>query len=285
MALMMTGRVLLVCALCVLWCGAGGGRCDEEGVGVGAGVSGGGVEPPPESKGLETSSQTKQDIKVGAVGAKENLPLSPTKEDDEDVDEETEDKEEKRAEGQSSDEGTVALAADPREGKLIGSERQTDLSIISTGSISPSGSEESNAIPTQTEVAEKDNSDESPPAVESVLTTDNGENTMPAGIAEGTPPPPPKDGVGSHKRDGGDTTSEDKKDVPSPETAATPQIHRDKGLEETGEERKATTVPANTTDTTNTWNNDSSTAVFHTISSLLILVVVACAAVAAVVAA
>ncbi|KAF8302426.1 hypothetical protein TcYC6_0047540 [Trypanosoma cruzi] len=31
MAMMMTGRVLLVCALCVLWCGAGGGF-GEEGV-------------------------------------------------------------------------------------------------------------------------------------------------------------------------------------------------------------------------------------------------------------
>ncbi|KAF5217053.1 hypothetical protein ECC02_010117 [Trypanosoma cruzi] len=29
MAMMMTGRVLLVCALCVLWCGAGGGGCDD----------------------------------------------------------------------------------------------------------------------------------------------------------------------------------------------------------------------------------------------------------------
>ncbi|KAF5220082.1 Mucin-associated surface protein (MASP) subgroup S035 [Trypanosoma cruzi] len=29
MAMMMTGRVLLVCALCVLWCGSGG-RCEEE---------------------------------------------------------------------------------------------------------------------------------------------------------------------------------------------------------------------------------------------------------------
>ncbi|RNC34890.1 mucin-associated surface protein (MASP), partial [Trypanosoma cruzi] len=27
---MMTGRVLLVCALCVLWCGTSGGRCDED---------------------------------------------------------------------------------------------------------------------------------------------------------------------------------------------------------------------------------------------------------------
>ncbi|ESS58965.1 trans-sialidase [Trypanosoma cruzi Dm28c] len=30
MAMMMTGRVLLVCALCVLWCGAGGGGCSDE---------------------------------------------------------------------------------------------------------------------------------------------------------------------------------------------------------------------------------------------------------------
>ncbi|KAF5219260.1 Mucin-associated surface protein (MASP) subgroup S030 [Trypanosoma cruzi] len=30
MAMMMTGRVLLVCALCVLWCGTPGGRCAEE---------------------------------------------------------------------------------------------------------------------------------------------------------------------------------------------------------------------------------------------------------------
>ncbi|EKF30824.1 mucin-associated surface protein (MASP), putative [Trypanosoma cruzi marinkellei] len=29
MAMMMTGRVLLVCALCVLWCGIAGGGCDE----------------------------------------------------------------------------------------------------------------------------------------------------------------------------------------------------------------------------------------------------------------
>ncbi|KAF8303524.1 Mucin-associated surface protein (MASP), subgroup S030 [Trypanosoma cruzi] len=41
MAMMMTGRVLLVCALCVLWCGAGG-RCDGEERTVPAGGAGGG---------------------------------------------------------------------------------------------------------------------------------------------------------------------------------------------------------------------------------------------------
>ncbi|KAF8303869.1 Mucin-associated surface protein (MASP), subgroup S013 [Trypanosoma cruzi] len=35
MTMMMTGRVLLVCALCVLWCGTSGGRCDVEVVPVG----------------------------------------------------------------------------------------------------------------------------------------------------------------------------------------------------------------------------------------------------------
>ncbi|RNC34761.1 mucin-associated surface protein (MASP), partial [Trypanosoma cruzi] len=59
MAMMMTGRVLLVCALCVLWCGVGG-RCDA-GVGVGAQQDGG--KSPPESKGLEASSQGTQHLK------------------------------------------------------------------------------------------------------------------------------------------------------------------------------------------------------------------------------
>ncbi|KAF8303557.1 Mucin-associated surface protein (MASP), putative, partial [Trypanosoma cruzi] len=36
MAMMMTGRVLLVCALCVLWCGADGG-CEEASAGSGSG--------------------------------------------------------------------------------------------------------------------------------------------------------------------------------------------------------------------------------------------------------
>ncbi|KAF5216425.1 Mucin-associated surface protein (MASP), subgroup S030 [Trypanosoma cruzi] len=40
MAMMMTGRVLLVCALCVLWCGAGG-RCEEEAGGPAGGAGGG----------------------------------------------------------------------------------------------------------------------------------------------------------------------------------------------------------------------------------------------------
>ncbi|KAF8286755.1 Mucin-associated surface protein (MASP), subgroup S017 [Trypanosoma cruzi] len=286
---MMTGRVLLVCALCVLWCGAGG-RCDAA-VGVGAQLDDG--KSPPESKGVETPSQGTQDLKGGAAGAKEDPPPLPTEEDDEDVDdaiEEVDDDgraegEEEKVRGQSGQEGKVALGSDSTEKKLIGSEKQTELSIASAGSISPSGSQESNVNLTRTEV-EGNETDKNTPAVESALTTGNGERTLPAGIAEGNPsPPPPLDGIHSREEDGEGTTSEGQKNVPSPETAATPQSHHDKGSKGTGENANATTVTANTTDTTSTQNSDGSTAASHTTSPLLLLVVVACAAAAAVVAA
>ncbi|KAF8286669.1 Mucin-associated surface protein (MASP), subgroup S017 [Trypanosoma cruzi] len=284
---MMTGRVLLVCALCVLWCGAGG-RCDAA-VGVGAQLDGG--KSSPESKGVETPSQGTQDLKGGAAGAKEDPPPLPTEEDDEDVDDDIEEGiddgraegEEEKVRGQSGQEGKVALGSDSTEKKLAGSEKQTELSIASAGSISPPGSRESNVNLTQTEVEGKE-TDKNTPAVESALTTGNGERTLPAGIAEGNPsPPPPLDGIHSREEDGEGTTSEGQKNVPSPETAATPQSHHDKGSEGTGENAKATTVTANTTDTTNTQNSDGSAAVSHTTSPLLLLV--ACAAAAAVVAA
>ncbi|RNC53544.1 mucin-associated surface protein (MASP) [Trypanosoma cruzi] len=132
---------------------------------------------------------------------------------------------------------------------------------------------------------EKKEPDENTPAVEDALTQGNGENTLPGGIAGGIPPPPPEDSVDSREKDGEDTTSEGKKNVPLPDTAATPQSHRDKGSEGTGEDTKATTVTANKTDTTNKQNSDGSTAVSHNTSPLLLLLVVACAAAAAVVAA
>ncbi|KAF8300192.1 putative Mucin-associated surface protein (MASP) [Trypanosoma cruzi] len=45
MMMMMTGRVLLVCALCVLWCGAGGSGRAETSPEAPGGVSQGGNSP------------------------------------------------------------------------------------------------------------------------------------------------------------------------------------------------------------------------------------------------
>ncbi|EAN98833.1 Mucin-associated surface protein (MASP) [Trypanosoma cruzi] len=296
MAMMMTGRVLLVCALCVLWSGAGG-RCD---VGEAAGLRS--AELPPAPAPLEKSPEGPKGLQGGVPGVKENVtPASsiPTEEehdyeeddsdDDEEVEDtengETEEEEEKRKEGQSNKGGTVAPDPNSGEKNLIGSEKETGQSISSAGSISPSGSRESNANLTQPEVEEKKETEKNTPAVENPPTTVNGENTLLGGIAGGNLPSPSEEGVDSREKDGKDTTSEGEKNVPPPATAATPQGHRDKGSEGTEEDTKATTVTANTTDTTNTQNSDSSTAASHTTSPLLLLLVVACAAAAVVVAA
>ncbi|EAO00142.1 Mucin-associated surface protein (MASP) [Trypanosoma cruzi] len=287
---MMTGRVPLVCALCVLWCGAGG-RCDEEE----RAVSGSGDGPPPGSAEHGTPRKETQELKVGAPGVIETASppsLKPTGEDKDDDDEddaggdeddnETDETKEKRREGQSNKGGTVLPDTDSREENLTGSGQETGQPNVPAGGISPSGSQLSNANPLRTEVEEKNDTDKRPPAVKNALTTVNGEQTLLGGIAGGNLPSPPEDGVDSRKQDGEDTTSEGKKNAPPPETAATPKSHRDEGPEGTGEDTKATTVTANTTDTTNTQNSDSSTAASHTTSPLLLLLVVACAAAAVV---
>ncbi|KAF8303621.1 Mucin-associated surface protein (MASP), subgroup S002 [Trypanosoma cruzi] len=295
MAMMMTGRVLLVCGLCVLWCGVCGGLADEETAG-----SGSGAELPLGSKGLKTSPQDPQGSQNRAPGGKENITPVPIEEadddddddeddddddDDEDDDGETKAEEERSTERQSVQEGAAAPDPGSREENLSGSGQEKVQSILSAEDISHSNSQESNANATQTEF-EKKNTDENKPAVEDALTTGNGGNTLPEGIAEGNFPSSPEDGVDSRKQDGEETTSEGTKNFQSPATAATPQSHRDKGSEGTGEDTKATTLTANKTDTTNTQNSDSSTAVSHTTSPrLLLLLVVACAAAAAVVAA
>ncbi|EKF29747.1 mucin-associated surface protein (MASP), putative [Trypanosoma cruzi marinkellei] len=300
MAMMMTGRVLLVCALCVLWCGTGG-RCDGEDT---AGPGNGNEQLPPESQQLETLPQGPPGLKGESPGDKEKVtPSSSTSvnedsendddeddkdddDDDEDMDEVhswTEDEEdaEKGKVGQSDQGEKVAIGSYSTEQNLNDVGQQTGQSILSSRDISLSDTHKSNDNLTQKEVEEKKKTEESTPAAENALTTANGGNTLSAGIAEGNPPPPSEDGVDSRKQEGEDTTSEGNKNVSSPETAATPQSHRPKGTEVTGKDAKAKTVTANITDTTNTQNSDSSTAVSHTTSPLLLLLV-ACAAAAVV---
>ncbi|KAF8304000.1 Mucin-associated surface protein (MASP), putative, partial [Trypanosoma cruzi] len=86
MAMMMTGRVLLVCALCMLWCGAGG-RCDE---GEDTAVSGIGGGSLPESKGVVKSPEGPQGLKDEARSVKGKKP--PTSSEDEAEEDEEEEK-------------------------------------------------------------------------------------------------------------------------------------------------------------------------------------------------
>ncbi|RNC43882.1 mucin-associated surface protein (MASP) [Trypanosoma cruzi] len=204
MAMMMTCRVLLVCALCVLWCGVGG-VCTEEEETAGRGS---GADLPLESKEIVISPEGPQGLQGGAPGGEENLtPVVIQEADDDDDDEETKAEKEKSNEMQSVQEVAIAPGPDSREKNLSGSDQEMHQAIISAEDISPSSSQESKTNPTQTEF-EKKTTDENTPAAGNALTTVNGEQTLPA---EGNLPSPPEDSVDSRKQDGEDTTSEDKK--------------------------------------------------------------------------
>ncbi|EKG02392.1 mucin-associated surface protein (MASP), putative [Trypanosoma cruzi] len=98
MAMMMTGRVLLVCALCVLWCGPGG-KCAEEKAGhdVQRDVSASGT-PLLGSKELVTPRQETQELKVGPTDVNVKVPSAPppSLEEDDDDDIDSDDSEEKQ---------------------------------------------------------------------------------------------------------------------------------------------------------------------------------------------
>ncbi|EKF37595.1 hypothetical protein MOQ_002210, partial [Trypanosoma cruzi marinkellei] len=71
MAMMMTGRVLLVCALCVLWCGAGCGGCDETPRASPPDSAGGGAGGE-QAQSLQTSDSSRLGGDTGTAG------LNPT---------------------------------------------------------------------------------------------------------------------------------------------------------------------------------------------------------------
>ncbi|PBJ77224.1 mucin-associated surface protein [Trypanosoma cruzi cruzi] len=115
MAMMMAGRVLLVCALCVLWCGAGG-RCEEAGTGDTLPVASSNVvrkgsqESSPVAQGGSQSSGLKaSDMKDGTEDSGDQQPLT------EDVDDEEEEEDEEEILPPGGGGGGVPQAAD---GKL-----------------------------------------------------------------------------------------------------------------------------------------------------------------------
>ncbi|EAN98646.1 Mucin-associated surface protein (MASP) [Trypanosoma cruzi] len=92
MAMMMAGRVLLVYALCVLWCGTPGGRCDEDELPqaslVGASGSDGksSLEPPIIAQGGSPNSVL-ESISVKETRAETDEGRLSTEEEEEDEDE------------------------------------------------------------------------------------------------------------------------------------------------------------------------------------------------------
>ncbi|PBJ68727.1 mucin-associated surface protein [Trypanosoma cruzi cruzi] len=138
MAMMMTGRVLLVCALCVLWCVTAGGRCDG-GETAGSGTGGGSL---PESKQLETSPQDTQGPKDEArsLEGKELLTSSEDEEEEEEEDNDDDDDEEEEEKEKSNGKEDTPQAGKPESSsKEVAATIPTASGLGGAGGGSPSG--------------------------------------------------------------------------------------------------------------------------------------------------
>ncbi|EKG00718.1 mucin-associated surface protein (MASP), putative [Trypanosoma cruzi] len=267
--MMMTGRVLLVCALCVLWCGAcGGGRAEppspdspgttpekepqnkEEPVGGAEEDVKNGQQkvpqvPAPEaSVSQELPSKSSQPQQSGGGASK--TPSKTTDNTDENAQEykkeekeeekaEDEDEEEEEEEDDTKEEKEVDGANEEEEGDTKEEEAVTD-----TAEGTSAGGQEQPSLSS---------------AAEGASNITNPNSTQTTGDDD-----PAADGAGTREE-----KQNENKDVNPKETPVT--------------------AAAMKTTTATTGDSDGSTAVSHTTSPLLLLLVVACAAAAAVVAA
>ncbi|KAF8306546.1 Mucin-associated surface protein (MASP), subgroup S064 [Trypanosoma cruzi] len=141
MAMMMTGRVLLVCALCVLWCGAGG-RCDA-GETAGSGTGGGSL---PELKQLEKSPQDTQGPKDEARSVEEKKLLTSSEDEAEEEEEKdkSNEKEDTPQAGKPESSSKEVAATIPTASGLGGAGSGSPSGGVGGSSGSPNGSEDSN---------------------------------------------------------------------------------------------------------------------------------------------
>ncbi|KAF8281667.1 Mucin-associated surface protein (MASP), subgroup S080 [Trypanosoma cruzi] len=274
MAMMMTGRVLLVCALCVLWCGAGG-RCED-------------VVKAPERGG--ESPQTKPETPdSGILGTQPKVTIDNEEDEDSDANEKEELEEEKAEK--------IKAPTQTHEGK-----NNEGASLPPPPPI-PSGGPTAERGNPQNQKKVKNEATPSGPTMESKApeppsgvatqgqhshdteTEDSTKNAATGSPAEPTSSSTSTSGSGDHvhnKADKDDAqSSEGQHD--SLETGNTNVVPT---LSETAPQTAKTTTAARINGTATPGDSDGSTAVSHTISPLLLLLLfVACAAAAAVVAA
>ncbi|EAN92306.1 Mucin-associated surface protein (MASP) [Trypanosoma cruzi] len=277
---MMTGRVLLVCALCVLWCGSGG-RCEEEVVPVAdlpanseSGSGGpekdtdhtvpGGAEnlsaqqsqlnkvrgSPPGISSLEAPSEVESKKKHTQSDPEHTDLLSPSK-----------------SSGEQRQDGTP----DGTPGRLATSHSQEDRKHPSIEGPErngpPSSSSNNNTVGRKSE----ERTEDTPSSTEIIVAAPSEEGQERENVAASLEQPE------------GNSTA-----APAITTQTISTTPTDDGTVDTvrmSDAAEQSTGTAQTNHTMTPGDSDSSTAVSHTTSPLLLLLVVACAAAAAVLAA
>ncbi|EAN91581.1 Mucin-associated surface protein (MASP) [Trypanosoma cruzi] len=263
MAMMMTGRVLLVCALCVLWCGAGAGGCSEAAPTLpGTGVTDNGNNPEGKNNttdgvggggpiGQQAASQAAAPSSVPVPGAEaESAPktgaqaLGPA--------EETIKKNEKTENGENEEGNQDADEEDEGEDEEEVEEKVEEE--VDDGKEEEGEEEEKDGTSTTKRISE--GGQEEPILSSRVEEASN--KTKPQSTQTTGDKDPAADGAGTQEEKQNENKEANPKETPV-----------------------ESTVMKTTTATTG--DSDGSTAVSHTTSPLFLLV--ACAAAAAVVAA
>ncbi|PBJ68720.1 mucin-associated surface protein [Trypanosoma cruzi cruzi] len=276
MAMMMTGRVLLVCALCVLWCGVGG-RCDEEeeapvvgptldSTGVGVSENATDLTAPGDAGVL--SAEQKQLNPLGALPLQAALqPESPKEQTHSSLEHKgplppsTQLQEERQG---GPDEGTLeepraSLSQEDKKHTPIGDQQRNDPPPASSNNdvVSNNSEERTEDTPRSTEIIGGVPSEEVQERENVTLSLEQPQETSTAAPA-----------------------------ITTQIISMKPPDQSESNTVKMSDATPKSTGTANTNDsTTKITNSDGSTAVSHTTSPLLLLLLVACAAAAAVVAA
>ncbi|EAN87263.1 Mucin-associated surface protein (MASP) [Trypanosoma cruzi] len=269
MAMMMTGRVLLVCALSVLWCGAGGGYAWDF--------------------GRENESLRKKHYGANGTYCRLNSSLFFCNEKRNAS--ELEETVSQKSTVQREEGSDQPKAGDSSGGQDHGSEKNgSDRSIGNSGTTELKNPGERETTPTQPSTgAENLPKPAAPGEPEAPGTTTELQppqqsplqSPLPAG---GTPPPTTATPTADGSSGGQDNSSEKNGSNDSEKTDAGPQESQPPNGNVTETPTPATVTAAQTSATRTPDESDGSTAASHTTSPLL-LFLVACAAAAAVVAA
>ncbi|KAF8303589.1 Mucin-associated surface protein (MASP), subgroup S001 [Trypanosoma cruzi] len=273
MAMMMTGRVLLVCALCVLWCGAGVVVTDGTGMDAQASVAQPGPSEPQITAGGNGENEGEKDV---TKNEEHKLP----KQEEDDV----EKKNQEQILPEEHDQALKNKAAEKPAGEPleevkidVDSEVEEEISLVDGGTL------------------KEDEKELGQEAVEVVLGKDDSTVNLTVSRQE-TSGIHAEDLEGKSEHEGekegeqhvqhqeeNKGKQQDKEDTEENDQMLQQQ---DQGLEHTADKQKGSKKDekaVGTADTARTGDSDSSTAASHTTSPLLLLLVVACAAAAAVV--
>ncbi|EAN98536.1 Mucin-associated surface protein (MASP) [Trypanosoma cruzi] len=283
MAMMMTGRVLLVCALCVLWCGAGGGGCTEKlaaSAEITVDSASGGVVPdtatshtaPGGAGDVSAKELQLNPVKGSASGSpplQDALKLEPLTEQPHSDQENTDPPPHSKSFQEERRDGTPENS--PGESGALPSQEDTKHASIESPEINnpPPYSTNNNTVSRNSEERTEDNSG-STETLDAAPSEEGQEREKVTSSLE-----QPRE------------TSTAAPTVTTQTTSMTPPKDSESRSVKMSDASPHSTVTVTQTNhtATITQNSDSSTAASPTISPLLLLLVVACAAAAAVVAA